>query len=309
VLVAGPYVAHISTEAGALTLSKKKSAIGIVRSAVPLPSVGQQVPDIEPRGERQPARSPGANWAHRSLRSLYVFQKPVVNGLTPVIVVPACVGLAALLMRRKDRWNPALGLLAGLFALHFGILVGLAADKGATYVGRHHALLLVLYALPIAGAGLAWVLGWMRERLRAPRWVPAVTLSIVVLATGFAVVTRGPDLGRSLRTAAAWIRTQVTGTPIVVTSLAKLTYHAGAERVDIRGTYDEILRRARERSAQFVALYPVMIGQTSPDFLVRLSSADLELVKVFPEPTPQAPDQRLELYRLRAQETGVSKGP
>ena len=309
VLVAGPYVAHISAEAGALTLSKKKSAISIVRSAVPLPSVGQQVPDIEPRGERQPARSPGASLTQRSLRSLYVFQKPVVNGLTPVIILPACVGLASLLTRRKDRWNPALGLLAGLFALHFGILVGLAADKGATYVGRHHALLLVLYTLPIAGAGLVWALGWMGDRLGTRRWVTTVSLSIIILATGLAVGTRGPDLGRSLRAAAAWIRTQVTGTPIVVTSLAKLTYHAGAERVDIRGTYDEILRRARERSAQFVALYPVMIGQTSPDFLARLSSADLELVKVFPEPTPQAPDQRLELYRLRAQGTGASKGP
>jgi Dolichyl-phosphate-mannose-protein mannosyltransferase len=309
VLVAGPYVAHISAEAGTLTLSKKKSATSFVRSVGPLPSLGHQAPEVAPREERQPARSPGASWVHRSLRSVYVFQKPVVNGLTVVLIVPACMGLAGILTRRKDRWNPALGLLAGLFVLHFGILVGLAADKGATYLGRHHALLLVLYALPVAGAGLVWTLRWMGDRLRSHRWVPATALCIILVATGFAVVTRGPDQGRSLRTAAAWTRSQVVGTPVIVTSLAKLTYHAHAERVDIRGTYDEILRRGRERSAHFVALYPDLIDQTSPDFLARLSSADLELVKVFPEPTPQAPDQRLELYRLRAQETGTSKGP
>jgi len=307
--VAGFYVAHISTEAGTLTLSKKKSAMSLARSVGALPSVGHQAPEIEPREGPQSARTSGSSWAHRALRSVYVFQKPVVNGLTPVIIVPACVGLAGILTRRRDRWSPALGLLAGLFVLHFGILVGLAADKGATYVGRHHALLLVLYALPVAGAGLVWALDWMGDRLRGSRWVPATALCIVLVATGLAVTTRGPDQGRSVRTAAAWIRSQVVGTPVIVTSLANLTYRARAERVDIRGTYDDILRRARERSAHFVALYPDMIGQTSPDFLARFSSADLELAKVFPEPTPRAPDQRLELYRLRAQGTGASKEP
>lgn len=308
-LVAGPYVAYISAEAGALTLSKKKSAMGFVRSAVPLPSMEQPAPGAAPREERPPDPTPGSGSVRRVLRSVYVFQKPVVNGLTPVIIVPACVGLVSILARRKERWKPALGLVAGLFILHFGILVGLAANKGATYVGRHHALLLVLYALPIAGAGLTWALGWMGDRRCGSRWVLAASLGIIVVATGFAIVTRGPDLGRSLRAAAAWIRTQVTGTPVIVTSLAKLTYHAGAQRIDIRGTYDDILRQARERSADFVALYPEMTARTAPDFLARLNPADLELVKVFPEPTPQAPDQRLELYRLRVPGAGASRRP
>jgi hypothetical protein len=94
----------------------------------------------------------------------------------------------------------------------------------------------------------------------------------------------------------------VAGTPVIVTRLAKLTYHAGAERVDLAGTYDEILRRGRDRSAQFVALYPDLVRLTSPDFLDRLPSPDLELVKVFPEPSPTAPDQRLEIYRIRGPE-------
>ncbi len=309
VLVAGPYVAYISAEAGALTLSKKKSAMGFVRSTVPLPAVGQAAPGAGPRAERLPAPSPGAGSARGLVRGVYVFQKPVVNGLTPVIIIPACLGLVSLLSRRRDRWNPALGLLAGLFALHFGILVGLAANKGATYVGRHHAFLLVLYALPIAGSGLAWALGWLRDRLRGPRWTPAASLGILVAATGLAIMTRGPDLGRSLRPAAVWIRTQVPGTPVIVTGLAKLTYHAGAQRIDLRGAYADILRRAREHSADFVALYPEMTAQTAPGFLAGLSPADLELVKVFPEPTPQAPEQRLELYRVLARTADASGRP
>jgi hypothetical protein len=122
-------------------------------------------------------------------------------------------------------------------------------------------------------------------------------------------MTRGPDLGRSLRPAAVWIRTQVPGTPVIVTGLAKLTYHAGAQRIDLRGAYADILRRAREHSADFVALYPEMTAQTAPGFLAGLSPADLELVKVFPEPTPQAPEQRLELYRVLARTADASGRP
>jgi len=84
-----------------------------------------------------------------------------------------------------------------------------------------------------------------------------------------------------------------------VTDIAKLTYHARAERVDLGGTYDDILLRSRARSAHFVVFYPDLLPQVSHDFLTRLSSADLELAKIFPEPSPSAPDQRLEVYRLR----------
>ncbi|HYB75289.1 MAG TPA: hypothetical protein VED18_18095, partial [Candidatus Sulfotelmatobacter sp.] len=63
--------------------------------------------------------------------------------------------------------------------------------------------------------------------------------------------------------------------------------------------YDEVLRRGRARSAQFVAFYPDALRQVSPDFLSRLTPADLELVRVFPEPSRTAPNRRLEVYRLK----------
>jgi 4-amino-4-deoxy-L-arabinose transferase-like glycosyltransferase len=305
-LVAGPYVAYISVEAGTLTLSKKKSAASIVRSTVPLVAPGSQDPDTAGRGKDETTLSLSAHWARRWSHSLYLFQKPLVNGLTVVVLVPMCVGLVGILTRRKGRWNRAHGLLAALFLFHFGILAGLAADAGVTYLGRHHFLLMVVYALPVAGGGLVWALEWMSDRSCGRRWAPATVLSVIVVATGLAVVTRGPDQGQSLRSAARWIQSQVVGTPVIVTSLAKLTYHANAKRVAIAGTYDEILQRARDRSAHFVALYPDLISQTSPDFLARVCATDMELVKVFPEPSPTAPDQRLEIYRLRPRKSDAT---
>jgi len=305
VLVAGPYVAYISTEAGTLTLSKKKSAVSFVQSAVPLVAAENPRNEAASRAQEQTDRSPTASWLRRGMHNLYVFQKPLVNGLTAVVIVPACIGLAGVLGWRRERWNPTLTLLGGLFLLHFAVLVGLAADKGATYLGRHHFLLMTLYALPVAGAGLASALGWMHDRLGGRGWLPSAALCLIVGATALALATRGPIQGRSLREAAAWIRTQVPGTPVLVTRLYKLTYHANAVRVDIAGAYEEIVRRAREHNADFVALYPNLIGYTSPDFLACLNSADLELVKVFPEPAPSVPEQRLELYRVRAKQDGA----
>jgi len=322
-LVAGPYVAYISVEAGSFTLSKKKSAASIVRSSVRLPLAESQAPsDRSPepsgesresgaggrdlraangdaRAERTVAPSPGQGAARRLWARVDAFQKPLVNGLTPLLLVTGAVGTAGILRRRGERWNRTLALLSGLFIVHFSILVGLAAQAGPAYLGRHHFLLMAVYALPTAGAGLAWSWVWMTGKFQGQRWVPSVALGLVVVATAFAVVIRGPEQGRSLREAAVWIRSQVAGTPVIVTRLAKLTYHAGAERVDLAGTYDEILRRARGRSAHFVALYPDLVRLTSPDFLEHLPSPDLELAQVFPEPSRNAPDQRLEIYRIR----------
>jgi hypothetical protein len=189
--------------------------------------------------------------------------------------------------------------MVSLLGLHFGILMGLAAEHGAVYLGGHHFFLMVVYALPFAGAALAWTLPAVRERLHAPRWVPILALGLVVGGTLTWMLTRGADRGVMVRPAAAWIRAQAVGTPVIVTNIAKLTYHAKAERVELRGTYDDILRRGQARFAQFVAFYPNLLPSVSPDFLTRLNPSDLELVTTFPEPSRSAPDQRLEIYRLR----------
>jgi hypothetical protein len=159
---------------------------------------------------------------------------------------------------------------------------------------------MVLYALPFAGAGLAWTLTWATGRLHAPRWLPAFGLAALVAIPVGWLATRGVDRGVAARPAAAWIRSQVAGTPVIVTNLAKLTYHAGAERVGLSGTYEEILDRGRARSAHFIAFYPDLLPDVSPDFLARLGGSDLALVQTFREPSRGSPDPRLLIYRLRS---------
>ena len=102
-----------------------------------------------------------------------------------------------------------------------------------------------------------------------------------------------------MRPAAEWIRGQAPGGPVVVTDMAKLTYHAGAARMELLGGYEQILQGARMRGAQFVAFYPDMIGHRSPDFLTKLNPADLELARAFPEPSASDPSRRFVVYRLK----------
>jgi len=313
-IVGVPYVAYISMEAGALTLSKKKSASALLHSLTspakedhsqgPKELRVQLVPVVEPAGKNvhQTAGTgePRSQaWLGQAARSIYIFQKPLVNGMNPLVLSFGIVGAWSMRFHRGVGRGRVRALLAVLLALHFIILLGLAAHNGPAYLGGHHFFLMVIYALPFAGAGLAWALTWEIERLRAPRWLLMAVLVLLVAMTVLWSVTRRPGRGVAVRPAASWIRAQVAGTPVVVTDIAKLTYHAGAERVVLGGGYDDILRRARAHGAHFVVFYPDLLPQVSHDFLARLHSSELELAKTFPDPSPSAPGQRLEIYRLR----------
>ena len=180
-------------------------------------------------------------------------------------------------------------LLLGLLGLHFVVLLGLAGHQGVAYLDGRYFFLMVLYALPFAGAGLAWTLTVGVDRLRVPRWVPVAVFSVLCRRTGCLGADPAPSRGAAVRPAAAWIRTQVAGTPVIVTNIAKLTYHAGAERVELAGSYDEILRRGRARVRRVCRLLSRPALRVSPDFLARLNPADLEFATTFPEPFPSAP--------------------
>lgn len=336
-LVAAPYVAYISMEQGSLTLSKKKSASGLMRSlgapltdesafpattdrAAPAPGHGQGREPAGTRGAagplatrdlatatqptvRVPGQATGAgappSRLRRAARNVYIFQKPLVNGVNPLVIGLGFLGFWRLRARAPRGSSRVRALLLGLLGLHLAVLLGLAARHGAFYVDGRHFFLMVLYILPFAGGGLAWMLTWSTDRLRAPRWVPVVAVVLLVGTTGFWALTRRLPRGGAVRPAATWIRARVAGTPVVVTNVAKLTYHAGADRVELTGSYDDILRRARARSAQFMAFYPDLLPEVSGDFLARLNTADVEFAGAFAEPSPSAPDQRLEVYRLK----------
>jgi hypothetical protein len=343
-IVASPYVAAISLEAGSLTFSKKKSPVAFLhalgaaftpqrptpppQSPIPGPPNGGGNPDPGGRGANpgtighvvsppeQPSGGPDQeahsiarsaapitererSRARRSLAGLYAFQRGLVNGIHPLVLVFGLVGAIALRRSGGGSGLCVRRLLLGLLGLHLAVLIGLAAARGPAYLGGHHFFPMVVYALPFAGAGLAAAIRWGAGWVRAPRLVPVCALSLLVAATAAQSLLRRPGRGTALRPAAQWIRAQTSGTPIVVTDMAKLTYHAGAQRVEILGPYDDVIGRARARSAQFVAFYPDMLRQRSPEFMARLGGGDLEFARAFPEPSAADPGRRFEVYRLK----------
>ncbi|HEU0006874.1 MAG TPA: glycosyltransferase family 39 protein, partial [Terriglobia bacterium] len=306
--VASPYIFAISEQAGTLTLSKKKSAAGFVRSLAgegTSATPSQNPALIQPNGnapDSLASSDPAAPQSrlNRLITGIYVFQKPLVNSIHPVVWILILIAAwnSRFLAMEGNRF--ARILLLTLVGLHFAVLIGLAADHGATYLGGHHFFLMVLYSLPFAGVGLVQALTWMTERARSLRWLPTVVLALLVAVPIVWLATKSVGRGVSVRPAAAWIRSQVSsGTPIVLTNITKVTYHAGAKRIELSGTYDQIIERARAQSAHYIVFYPDLIPTVSRDFLTRIDAAHLELVKVFPEPSRSNPNQRLEVYRLR----------
>jgi hypothetical protein len=267
-LVASPYIAAISAEAGSLTLSKKKSVQSMLVSvAEPHPGEDQIIlPSIESSAGLAPpqtespgpspigqAQEPPNTW-WRIARSIYIFQQPLHNGVYPVMLVLAVWGAIAMQSGRIAIQRPVLMLLTVLIGLHFVVLLGVAADQGAEYLGGHHFFLLVLYLSPFAGAGLAAATEQVRERYPQVRWAPAAFVAVIGLTIVGASIKHRDHRGEVLRHAGNWVHARLPDKGVVVTNDAKFAFHAGAQRVGLHGNYHDAIAQARKRGASFVGL-------------------------------------------------------
>ncbi len=308
-IIAAPYVTYISIEAGTLTLSKKKSATAMVHSLTSGDPAGNRIrqPDAlsettgqgKGGGQRDKEKNPKSivstrpgkvseqptnvaqaeprSWLSRISQNVYIFQKPLVNGIHPLVLILGFISIWVFRSRKFVANSWASKLLLGLMGLHFLVMVGVAADKGPDYLGGHHFFLMVLYMLPFSGAGLTGILNWIRKRSPIPQWGPWLAM-ILLVASSVPKLLRGPGKESVIRPAAEWIREQAYERPVVITPIAKLTYHAQAERVPMDGNYDRIVRTAHARGAQLVAFYP---KKKDPDLQAHIESGDLELAAEF----------------------------
>ena len=302
-LVASPYVAHLSIREGALTLSKKKSVQAMLGSlAAPAleqenspPNGGEETsaakpaPTEHPTVPRAPARS---GWLWRTAHNIYIFQQPLHNGVYPVVLFLAAWGVIALRCGKISAERSVLMLLAGLAGLHLLILLGVALQSGADYLGGHHFFLLLLYLLPFAGVGLAAAVMDVRARFPQVSWAPAAVLALAFLLVVPASLRTRDDRGKSLRLAGLWVREQAPHENRVVAKSPKFAFHAGAHRIPLEGDYKTVIDQARKQGARFVGSDSENTQAKDLEALVR--SGDLELAAEFSEGS----GKRLYTYRV-----------
>jgi 4-amino-4-deoxy-L-arabinose transferase-like glycosyltransferase len=285
-VVAAPYVAFISVEAGALTFSKKKSPAAMVRSIAPGDeSRTPASPPIsaENGGSRPDAERPRAGWVQSTARNVYVFQQPFLNGIHLIVLLPALLAPWRLRRHRTSEQAPIGGLLLGLTLLHLVVLTGLAALEGPAYLGGHHVFLMVLYMTPFAGAGLAAAFDHPSLKAPAMRWAPAATAAALIAVTLPSSVFRRPESGKVFRTAGLWIRDHSPASPTVITNSPKLAYHAGARRVPLTGDPNSIVDLARKTGAGFIALESGAPDASGGAFQAQVKSGALEVAQTFSE--------------------------
>jgi hypothetical protein len=300
-VVAAPYVAFISAEAGALTFSKKKSPAAMVLSIAPgeeLKPSGQERASAEiPESRRDTVAVPRPGWLQRTGRNIYLFQQPFLNGIHLIILLPAVLASWSLRNRTSEQARIA-GLLLGLTLLHLIVLVGVASLQGADYVGGHHVFLMVLYMTPFAGAGLA--AAFDRVSMKAPAWRwAAATAGLLIAVTLPSSVFRRPESGKVFRTAGLWLRDHSPAPPTVITNSHKLAYHAGARRVPLSGDPKSIVDLARETGAGFIAFEPDSAGAPGGDFQGQVESGALEIAETFSERS-RSKVYTVVLYRVRS---------
>ncbi len=318
-IIASPYVTYLSIESGSFTLSKKKSPAAMVHSliasdavtgssdrATTAPNVpAQTLPQAEMRqslsAEAPPvdARAQARESRLRKMaRSVYLFQRPLVNGVHPVVLFFAAFAPWSLRPKKNEGDPRVKALLASLVILHFVVLVGVASIMGPDYLGGHHFFLMTLYLLPFAAAGLAAITDWLRKRLPALPWLTAAVLAAAILVTLPSTVFRAPERGGIMREGGMWIRQHASGRPVVATDVAKLTYHAGAERIPFSGNPGHAVRVARAQGAEWLAIYGDDTDGLFDSVQKILKESDLDLAAEFSETSGQRV-YRLRIYRLR----------
>jgi 4-amino-4-deoxy-L-arabinose transferase-like glycosyltransferase len=293
VLVASPYIAYISAQAGSLTLSKKKSVQVMVGTlAVPL-SEAEKMADptamIAPESDNavagsslnMPQRPSQHGWLWRAGQSVYIFQQPLVNGVYPVVLVLAIWGMIEIRSGKISAHHPTLMLLTGLTALHFLILVGVAADQGADYLGGHHFFLLVLYLIPLAGTGLLAAVAYARAWAPRARWAPAAVVALIAVLTIPVAARHRHHRGDAMRPAGAWVRDHLPQERVVVSNDRKFSFHAAARRIALGNNAKTAVAEGRKQGAVFAASYSDGRQASALRELVR--SGDLELAAEFPE--------------------------
>jgi 4-amino-4-deoxy-L-arabinose transferase-like glycosyltransferase len=308
VLVASPYIASISLQAGMLTLSKKKSVQSMVAAVAPLPGASEKLlppaieesprtktetsdfpKSIEPRVSGELSRLARAGW------NVYIFQRPLVNGLYPVIIFFAIWGICRFRSGKSPDQSTVFTLLCALSGLHFFVIVGVASVAGASYLGGHHFFLLAVYLMPFAGAGFTAAVAQVKTRFANFSWAPAATIVVIAATIIPAPLTWHERRGDSLRLAGLWVRQRLPDGGRVASRDAKFAFHAGAQRLDLDGNYRAAIDQARKQGASFVGLSGTDNDKNELQPLIR--SGELELAAQFSE-TSGRQHYTYQVYRI-----------
>ena len=308
-LVASPYIASISHEAGTLTLSKKKSVQSMLGSVAPVAPVNERpaasdvgkTSDTSLQQKDTPLASPTVQtrerrgWLGRAAWNSYLFQRPLVNGLYPVILFLAIWGIFEVRYGKTPVERSVVALLGGLSGLHLLVVAGVASIAGAQYLGGHHFFLLSFYLMPFAGAGVAGAVARIQSRYANFSWAPATVTVVIAITIIPAPLTWHDSRGHSLRLAGLWVRQRLLRERKVVTNDAKFSFHAGAQRIGLHGNYKGAIDHAREQGASFVGLSLDSDSARELEPLIR--SGDVKLAVEFAE-TSGKRVYRYQVYRI-----------
>lgn len=310
VLVAAPYAAWLSREAGALTLTRKQSVAALGKRA--LAGEGARTSEADLRSlvtRSDPGATDGdgvpASRLARILGAARVTADRFLHVYHPALAILALAGIihrarAARIDQTAAPGAAAVLVLAAALFLALGFLV----KAGAGYVHKRHLLAPACLLLFLTGDGAAAL---ARTRLRAGAL--ALALAAVLLPKAL-----WPQFEhrRGLLDAAAALRAREDRVPgpgpaLVASHYAtEIAYYAGAREIPLpEGSAAEVIARARAAGARYLAF--VLRARAAPS----APRAEAALAALGLEPFYRADEAvagrfyRRVIYDLREQRAGA----
>jgi hypothetical protein len=119
-----------------------------------------------------------------------------------------------------------------------------------------------------------------------------VVFALAFLLVVPAALRKRDDRGNALRLAGLWVRQHFPQDRSVVADSAKFSFHAGTQRIALRGNYQTVVDQARQQGVRFVGAESENPQAGDLEALVR--SGDLALAAEFSEGS----GKRLHTYRV-----------
>ncbi len=221
-VVAGPYIAWLSADAGRLRLTAKKD-VAILAGV---------------DAERRVQRLSDENLVDRPAAAAGSVVRHLFEAMTWAPLALAILGaFVARRPRRRGEW-----LVLAIVALHVAVLFRLALTY--SYLDKRHALTPGLLTLAWTGAAVAWlgVRFGGRFGARAGRRAALVVTTALLVGALAPVALRSNDERRlPLKRLGEWVAANTAATErIAPMGFPWVSYYAGRETLDILGTHQDV---------------------------------------------------------------------
>ena len=258
----------------------------------------QTITDLEKEVEEKGISQVGKDFFYLAREHrIVLFSSHVVYKIVKVFNILFLLFVFGLLIRRQIRYRHDEFLLVPLYVVF--VLVFVIYLKKTNYLSTRHVFSLVVPSLIWSGVGFVefkervalWIKGKdfpLREWVT--RWITPLLLLIICIPLLSMAWTPHRKDKVELKEIGLWLKHNGQAHSIIIGQLdfSRLAFYADGDFIQLpRGSYEDIVRFAREKKAKLLVINGKTIDRFSPNFLNLVSPGDLQRINIPGIKTPK----------------------